>query len=71
MYYRLKREQETLLDKTHMPYRLDQKRMDWINELFITPDYTVAEFPSYDPEVAANPFEAFKAIPAVLNIVLC
>jgi hypothetical protein len=63
VYYRLKQEQETLLDKTHMPYRLDQKRMDWINDLFIKPEYQVAEFPSYEPEVAANPFEAFKAIP--------
>lgn len=63
VYYRLKREQQTLLDKTHMPYRLNQKKMDWMNTLFIQPEYEVTQLPSYEPKLAANPFITFKDIP--------
>ncbi|GAA3928133.1 fatty acid cis/trans isomerase [Litoribacillus peritrichatus] len=64
VYYRLQREDESILAKTHMPYTLDAERMNWIKSLFIEPNYTVASLPGYEPKVAANPFEAFKDIPS-------
>ncbi len=63
VYYRIWRDHGTVLDKTHMPYALDGKRMAWLHGLFLDIDYTVTELPSYKPEVASNPFIAFKAIP--------
>lgn len=62
-YYRLMRNTASIVAKTHMPYRLNTQRMQWIEELFITPDYSVATLPSYEPEVASNPFIAFKDLP--------
>ena len=64
VYYRLEREQESIVDKTHMPYALGQKRMARWRQLFLDPDYAVDELPSYAPEVASNPFLAFHALPA-------
>jgi hypothetical protein len=63
VYYRLWRDDSTVLDKTHMPYALSAQRMDWLRQLFLEPDYELAQLPSYEPEVAANPFIAFQAIP--------
>ena len=63
VYYRLQRDHSTVLDKTHMPYRLNEERMGWLRELFLNADYQVEALPSYDPEIAANPFVVFKAIP--------
>jgi hypothetical protein len=63
VHYRLWRDHETVLDKTHLPYALDGKRMAWLQGLFLDIDYAVTELPSYEPEVAANPFIAFQAIP--------
>ncbi len=63
VYYRLEREKETIVDKTHMPYALGQKRMARWRELFLKPDYRVDGLPSYAPDVASNPFVAFAALP--------
>ncbi|QIZ83379.1 fatty acid cis/trans isomerase [Bermanella marisrubri] len=63
IYYRLMQIDRSIVHKTHMPYRLNQERLDWINELFIEPEYTVDKLPSYEPEVAANPFIAFEQLP--------
>lgn len=54
----------TVLDKTHMPYALNARRMQWLSALFLAADYTVASLPPYEPRVAANPFIAFGAIRA-------
>jgi hypothetical protein len=62
-YYRLRRQTATVLDKTHMPYALGEARMKRWQELFFTPDYEVKALPSYDQEIAANPFRAFRALP--------
>ena len=32
-------------------------------ELFLDPDYEVAELPSYEPRIASNPFRVFDPIP--------
>ncbi|MEW6684325.1 MAG: fatty acid cis/trans isomerase [Nitrospirota bacterium] len=64
VYYRLQPVRTSILDKTHMPYRLDDARMARYRTLFLDPDYVVSELPSYDPETSANPFATFHAIPA-------
>lgn len=63
VYYRLRRTPDTLLAKTHMPYALNPARMQWMQALFLDPDYAVESLPGYAPEVAANPFRAFQALP--------
>ena len=63
VYYRFWREKGTIVSKTHMPYALDDARLNWIDELFLQKSYIVEALPSHQPEVAANPFIAFEAIP--------
>ncbi|GKS59381.1 9-hexadecenoic acid cis-trans isomerase [Nitrospira sp.] len=62
-YYRLQRYDRAIVDKTHMPYALNDRRLSRLEELFLKPDYAVAELPPYEPELAANPFKTFAAIP--------
>ena len=62
-YYRLRSVTETIVDKTHFVYELSDQRMRRYDELFFKTDYAVTELPSYQPEVAANPFKAFMALP--------
>ncbi|CAM3173886.1 fatty acid cis/trans isomerase [Vibrio rarus] len=63
VYYRLVQERETIVDKTHMPYALNQQRMDNYIKWFDRPDYQVNTLPSYDIKVASNPILAFSDIP--------
>ena len=64
--YRLRRLHETIVEKTHVPYRLSAEKLAHLRHMFIDADWGAAstEFPSYAPDVAANPFRAFSAIPA-------
>jgi Fatty acid cis/trans isomerase (CTI) len=64
VFYRFVRRLERPLEKTHMPYPLGAARLHRYRELFIEPPYVVDRLPSYEPEVGANPFRAFQAIPA-------
>ena len=64
VYYRFVRRLERPLEKTHMPYLLGPTRLRHWKDLFFEPKYAVDRLPSYEPEVAANPFRAFHAIPA-------
>lgn len=63
VYYRLQPVRETILAKTHMPYRLDDARMKRWKELFFENNYIVTGLPSYAPDVASNPFAAFRELP--------
>jgi len=63
VYYRLAPERTTLVAKTHMPYALGPERMALWRRLFLIPDYSVDALPSYDVDIAANPFVAFQALP--------
>ena len=63
VYYRLRRLEETLVVKTHMPYALSAARMRRVRSWFLDADYTVDTLPSYDPDIASNPFVAFQQIP--------
>ncbi len=64
VYYRFVQRLERPLDKTHMPYPLSPARLQTMHALFIEPKYPVDKLPGYDPQVSANPFRAFQAIPA-------
>ncbi|MDQ7969308.1 MAG: fatty acid cis/trans isomerase [Oxalicibacterium faecigallinarum] len=63
VYYRLAREREEIVSKTHMPYRLDAQRMARWRALFLTPRYDVPTLPGYSEQTAANPFDTFSALP--------
>jgi len=63
VYYRFQMHLETIVAKTHMPYRLDDDRMrDW-QALFVDTQYDVTELPSYEEKTASNPFLTFKDLP--------
>lgn len=63
VWYRLRRIEATPVAKTHMPLQLDAQRMARLREWFLAPDYSVAHLPSYEPEIAANPFLTFRDLP--------
>ncbi|EXI70607.1 MAG TPA: fatty acid cis/trans isomerase [Candidatus Accumulibacter phosphatis] len=62
-YYRLERERESIVDKTHMPYALGEKRMARWRELFLQPAYRVDALPPYSLAAGANPFLTFRDLP--------
>ncbi len=63
VYYRLVPERETIVAKTHMPYALGAARMAKYRTWFLDPAYTVTALPSYDDDIASNPFAAFHDLP--------
>jgi len=62
-YYRINEYVATIVDKTHMPYALDDKRMQRWTSLFVDADYTVTQLPPYDDAQASNPFQTFAELP--------
>lgn len=62
-YYRLRQYSSSIVAKSHMVYTFSDERMARYRELFIEPDYTVTELPSYTASVASNPFKSFREIP--------
>ena len=62
-YYRLQPVREAIVAKLHLPYRLDEARMQRWKAWFHDANFTVAALPSYAPEVASNPFVSFRALP--------
>jgi hypothetical protein len=62
-YYRLQAITETIVDKTHFVYELSDEKKQRYDALFFKPDYQVTALPSYQVEVAANPFKAFIELP--------
>lgn len=62
-YYRIMEYPETVVAKTHMPYRLDDERMQRWQSLFIDSQYDVTELPSYEEKEASNPFLTFQELP--------
>ncbi|MGR5261867.1 fatty acid cis/trans isomerase [Vibrio astriarenae] len=63
VYYRIIAEQGTTVDKTHMPFDLNQTTLANWQMWFVNADYTVSELPSYEVKVAANPMTAFIDLP--------
>ena len=64
VYYRLRQVEETIVDKSHLPYALNQQKMQRLKELFWAPAYQIQTLPQYSPISAANPFKTFVDIPA-------
>lgn len=62
-YYRLRPVEETIVEKTHFVYELSHSKMQRYEALFFLPEYSVTKLPSYQDQIAANPFKAFFAIP--------
>jgi len=62
-WYRLVPDRETVLAKTHMPYRLSEARLARWRQWFVEPRFEVAALPDYRPENASNPFRTFAALP--------
>ena len=63
VYYRIVEYPETIVAKTHMPYRLDDERMQRWQSLFIDEPYDVTVLPSYEESSASNPFLTFQDLP--------
>jgi len=63
VYYRLISEKATILDKTHIPYRMDEARISRWKALFIEPNFNVAQLPGYAKDTTGNPFITFRDIP--------
>jgi hypothetical protein len=62
-YYRLIPLKEVVVSKTHMPYRLDEARMNLWRRLFVDPPFPVKALPGYKAQVASNPFITFADLP--------
>jgi len=63
-WYRLRRIDATIVDKTHITYRLGSERAERYRELFLSGDWHATRFPSWQPKQASNPFVTFAEIPA-------
>ncbi len=63
VYYRIVRNQSSVVAKQHMVYELNAQRMKRFKELFYEVDYEVTVLPSYAAEIASNPVKAFVDIP--------
>ncbi len=62
-FYRVVPLKEAVVSKTHMPYRLDEARMNLWQSLFFDTPFSVKTLPGYSAEIASNPFVAFADIP--------
>ncbi|RQW62723.1 fatty acid cis/trans isomerase [Vibrio viridaestus] len=63
VYYRFIPVVSTIVDKTHMPYALDNKKLkDW-RKWFVNADYLVDSLPGYKVDVSANPMTSFAQLP--------
>ena len=63
VFYRIQPMLETVTAKSHLPYALDDARMRRWQELFLEPDYNVSRLPSFDIDIASNPFRSFRELP--------
>lgn len=63
VYYRLQPVKESLTVKTHVPYALSPARKQRFADLFLSETFNVGALPSYDSNVASNPFVAFRDLP--------
>lgn len=63
VYYRLVRDLETTVDKTHNPYTFGLERLARYNELFIDQQYNITHLPGYTQPDTANPFATFEQLP--------
>jgi len=62
-WYRLRPYDSSIVAKSHVIYEISAAKLKRFRELFLEPDYAVAELPGYSMPDAANPFIIFDAIP--------
>jgi len=62
-YYRMRPYHASIVAKDHVVYELSPQKMARYRQLFLEPDYRVETLPSHEPNVAANPFKVYEAIP--------
>ncbi len=62
-FYRFKLYRPTIVAKSHNLYQLSAKKLSRYKELFYNVNFKVDSFPSYESEIASNPFIVFKDIP--------
>ena len=63
-FYRFRLLDETIVEKTHITYALNDARIKRYNELFFGSAWDAGVAPSYDEAARANAFATFAAIPA-------
>ena len=63
VYYRIKKRHGVLMRKTHMPYALNDAKMERLKALFWDTDWDVEAMPPYGGRWKERPFEVFSAIP--------
>jgi hypothetical protein len=64
-FYRFRKIESTIVHKTHMVYKLNNKKLQRYNELFIEKKWIVKPYlATYDKNIAANAFKVFEQIPA-------
>jgi hypothetical protein len=64
-YYRLLLYQPSIVVKDHIVYEWSDQRMQRYMELFLAPEYAINRLPSYETDIASNPFKAFEDIPPI------
>jgi hypothetical protein len=62
-YYRLRKYPASVVAKDYVVYEFSYARLQRYRELFLQPDYTVGDLPSYGIELSSNPFRVFTPIP--------
>jgi hypothetical protein len=63
-YYRLRRLDETIVEKNHILYALSDARRGRFDALFFGSAWNIDHLPAYGESERANPFITFAAIPA-------
>lgn len=61
--YCLSRIDQTIVNKTHIPYELSPGKLARIRQLFLEPRWEVTTLPGYQEATAGNPFATFAGIP--------
>lgn len=64
VYYRLRADNSSIVEKSHLPYLLDDQRLRHWQSWFIDARYKVSRLPDYKPEHASNPFISFRELPS-------
>lgn len=63
-WYCFKPLDQTVVDKSHLPYEIGERRLARWRQLFFGTPWTMTKAVSYDPTTSANPFITFEDIPA-------
>ncbi len=64
-FYRFRKIESTIVHKTHMVYKLNNKKLLRFQELFIKPKWEIKPYlASYNKTIAANGLKVFEQIPA-------